>query len=325
MSMPSMVTALNTALGDAMESDEKVLAFGEDVGVQGGVFRVTDGLRARFGEHRCFDTPLAEAGIVGLSIGLALRGYRPVAELQFDGFSYPALDQVVSQLAKYHVRSGGAADMAVVIRIPSFGGIGSPEHHSESPETYYAHTAGLKVVCPSTPSDAYSMLREAIDCPDPVIFLEPKRRYWAREATSFPVRTEPMERAVVRRAGNDVTLVTYGSMAAVTLDAAQEAERQAGISCEVIDLRSLAPIDFDTVVASVERTGRCVVVHEAARTLGVGAEVAAVLQERAFYHLEAPVLRVTGFDTPYPPARLETDWLPSVDRVLDAVEEVWST
>jgi len=319
-----MVGALNAALGDAMERDSKVLVFGEDVGRLGGVFRVTEGLFERFGPTRCFDTPLAESGIVGLAIGLALRGYRPVAELQFDGFSYPALDQVINQLAKYHLRSGGLVELGVVVRIPSFGRIGSPEHHSESPETYYAHTAGLRVVCPSAPADAYSMLREAVECPDPVIFLEPKQRYWAKQDLELPVRTEPFDHAVIRRAGDDVTLVAYGGAVAVALSAAEEAESQAHVGVEVVDLRSLSPIDFDTLVASVEKTGRCVVVHEAPRTLGVGAEVAAVIQERAFYHLEAPVLRATGFDTPYPPARLEAQWLPGVDRVLDAVEAVWS-
>lgn len=324
MSATTMVGAIDGALADAMEKDEKVVVFGEDVGRLGGVFRVTEGLARRFGPERCFDTPLAEAGIVGLAVGLALRGYRPVPELQFDGFSYPALDQAINQLAKYHLRSGGLVDLPVVVRIPSFGAIGSPEHHSESPETYFAHTAGLKVVCPSTPADAYSMLREAIECPDPVIFLEPKQRYWSREDVELPVRTEPMDQAVVRREGADVTLVAYGGTVATALAAAGEAEAQAGLHPEVIDLRSLAPVDFDTVLASVEKTGRCVVVHEAPRTLGIGAEVAAVVQERAFYHLEAPVLRVTGFDTPYPPARLEHDWLPGVERILDAIEEAWS-
>lgn len=324
MTATTMVGALNAALADAMESDSKVLVFGEDVGRLGGVFRVTEGLFERFGPARCFDTPLAESGIVGLAIGLALRGYRPVAELQFDGFSYPALDQVINQLAKYRLRSGGLVDLGVVVRIPSFGRIGSPEHHSESPETYYAHTAGLKVVSPSSPADAYSMLREAVECPDPVIFLEPKQRYWVKEELDLPVRTPPFDRAVVRRAGGDVTLVAYGGAVAVAMSAAEEAASQASVSVEVVDLRSLSPIDVDTVVDSVKRTGRCIIVHEAPRTLGMGAELAALVQERAFYHLEAPVLRATGFDTPYPPARLETQWLPGVDRVLDAVQAVWS-
>jgi 2-oxoisovalerate dehydrogenase E1 component beta subunit len=324
VSTHTMVESINQALADAMEADEKVLVFGEDVGKLGGVFRVTNGLQHRFGPKRCFDTPLAESGIIGMAVGLALRGFRPVPELQFDGFSYPALDQTISHLAKYRNRTGGKVDMPVVVRIPSFGGIGSPEHHSESPETYFAHTAGLKVVSPSNGADAYSMLREAIRGRDPVIYLEPKRRYWSRQEVDFPVTTESSERAVIRRPGRDATLIAYGGTVAVALEAAEEAEQQAGRSIEVIDLRSLAPIDFDTVLESVRRTGRCVIMHEASRTLGLGAEVAAVVQEQAFYHLEAPVLRVSGFDTPYPPARIEDLWLPGVDRVLDALEEVGS-
>ncbi len=319
---PSMVEAIRTALGDAMEADEKVLVFGEDVGQLGGVFRVTDGLQSRFGPRRCFNTPLAESGIVGISVGLALRGYRPVPELQFDGFSYPALDQTISHLAKYRNRTAGRVSMPVVVRIPSFGGIGSPEHHSESPETYFAHTAGLRVVCPSTPEDAYSMLREAIAGDDPTIYLEPMRRYWARQEVRFPVTSQPLDTAVVRREGSDVTVVAYGNMVEIALEAARSAEGASGPSLEVIDLRSLAPIDFTTIVDSVKKTGRCVVVHEAPRFLGLGSEIAAVVQERAFYYLEAPVLRATGFDTPYPPARLEGVWLPGVDRLLDAVADV---
>ncbi len=319
---PSMVEAIRTALGDAMEADEKVLVFGEDVGELGGVFRVTDGLHRRFGQRRCFNTPLAESGIIGISVGLALRGYRPVPELQFDGFSYPALDQIISHLAKYRNRTAGRVSMPVVVRIPSFGGIGSPEHHSESPETYFAHTAGLRVVCPSTPEDAYSMLREAIEGDDPTIFLEPMRRYWSRQEVEFPCSSQPFDTAVVRREGSDVTVVAYGNMVEVALEAARSAERTSGPSLEVVDLRSLAPIDFETVIRSVKKTGRCVVVHEAPRSLGLGSEIAAVVQERAFYYLEAPVLRATGFDTPYPPARLEAVWLPGADRVLDCVAEV---
>ncbi|MCU1494081.1 MAG: 2-oxoisovalerate dehydrogenase [Acidimicrobiaceae bacterium] len=317
-----MVEAINAGLADAMADDDHVLVFGEDVGRLGGVFRVTDGLQARFGQRRCFDTPLAEAGIVGLAIGLSMRGYRPVPELQFDGFSYPALDQVISHLAKYRNRSQGAMPMRVTVRIPSFGGIGSPEHHCESPETYFAHTAGVRVVSPSNPADAYSMLRESIAGDDPVIFLEPKRRYWSRQDLALPVTTEPSDRARVARPGSDVTVVAYGAMVRVALDAAEVAERDGGVSLEVVDLRCLAPLDLDAVLDSVRRTGRCIVVHEAPRTLGLGAEIAAVVQERAFHSLEAPVLRVTGFDTPYPPATLEGVWLPGVDRLLDAVEQV---
>ncbi len=318
----TMVQAINSALRDAMVEDPRVLVLGEDVGRLGGVFRVTEGLQEQFGRERCFDTPLAESGIIGLSVGLAMRGYRPVPELQFDGFSYPALDQIISHLAKYRNRTQGAVSLPVTVRVPSFGGIGSPEHHSESPETYFAHTAGLRVVAPSTPADAYSMLREAIGGQDPVIYLEPKRRYWTRQEVSLPVRTEPSGQAVIVRPGSEVTLVAYGTMVQVAVEAARIAEDDGGRSIEVIDLRSLAPLDAGTVVRSVERTGRCVVVHEAPRTLGLAAEVAALVQEHAFYRLEAPVMRVTGFDTPYPPARIEDDWLPGVDRILDAVERV---
>ena len=311
--------AINAALADAMEDDDRVLMFGEDVGKLGGVFRVTDGLQARFGEDRCFDTPLAESGIVGTAIGLAMYGWRPVAEMQFDGFSYPAFEQIVSHLAKMPNRSRGTVKLPVTIRIPYGGGIGAVEHHSESPEAYWAHTAGLVVLTPGTPEDAYSMMREAIASDDPVIFMEPKRRYWMKSDATLPVTTEPARQAVVRREGTDATLVAYGPMVRTALDAAIAAEDE-GYDLEVVDLRSLAPLDTPTVLASLERTGRVVVIHEAAGTLGMGAEVAARLQEQGFYHLEAPVLRVTGFDTPYPPAKLEEYWLPDVDRILDAVE-----
>jgi 2-oxoisovalerate dehydrogenase E1 component beta subunit len=314
-----MVDAIKLALSDAMEEDSKVLVFGEDVGLLGGVFRATEGLHAKFGDKRCFDTPLAESGIVGLALGLAMRGYRPVPEIQFAGFAYPALDQIISHVAKYRNRSSGRICLPMVIRIPSFGGIGSPEHHSESPETYFAHTAGLRVLCPSTPADAYSMLREAIAGDDPTLFLEPLGHYWTREDVAFPITTEPSHRAVVRRPGNDVTVVAYANMVHTALEAARAAVADNGPSLEVIDLRSLSPIDFDTVLGSVQKTGRCIVVHEAPRTLGLGAEIAAVVHERAFYHLQAPVLRATGFDTPYPPAKVEGRWLPGVGRILDAV------
>jgi 2-oxoisovalerate dehydrogenase E1 component beta subunit len=315
----TMAQAINAALHDAMEADERVLVFGEDVGTLGGVFRVTDGLQATFGEERCFDTPLAESGILGTAIGLAMYGYRPVPEMQFDGFSYPAFEQIVSHLAKMPNRSRGTVRLPVTVRIPYGGGIGAVEHHSESPETYWAHTAGLKVMTPGTPEDGYAMMREAIAMDDPVIFLEPKRRYWMKTDVELPVTTVPARQAVVRREGTDVTVLCYGPMVRTALDAA-EAATDEGWSLEVVDLRSLAPIDTDTIVASVERTGRAIVVHEAAMTLGMGAELAARIQERAFYHLEAPVLRATGFDTPYPPAKLEEYWLPDVDRILDLVE-----
>jgi 2-oxoisovalerate dehydrogenase E1 component beta subunit len=320
MATVTMAQALNQALRDEMEADERVLVFGEDVGVLGGVFRVTDGLQGHFGDRRCFDTPLAESGILGTSLGLALYGFRPVPEMQFDGFTYPGFEQLVSHIAKYRNRSRGTVTIPVTVRIPYGGGIGAVEHHSESPETYWAHTAGLKVVTPSLPSDAYWLLRQAIRSDDPVVFLEPKRRYWMKEEAELPVTDgAPMRRAVVRRQGTQVTVVAYGPMVRTALDAAQAAEDE-GWDLEVIDLRSLNPLDDRTVVESVERTGRCVVVHEAANTLGMGTEVAARVQEHAFWYLEAPVLRATGFDTPYPAAKLEEYWLPDVDRVLDLVE-----
>ncbi len=316
----TMVEAIGAALHDALAADDRVVVLGEDVGRQGGVFRVTDGLQATFGAERCFDTPLAESAIIGASVGLALRGFRPVPEVQFDGFTYPAFDQIVSHLAKYRLRTRGLVGMPVTVRVPSFGGIGSPEHHSESTETYWAHTAGLKVVVPSTPADAYSLLLDSIECDDPVIYLEPKRRYWGRETFERGVRTEPIGTAVVRRPGTTVTVVTYGGLVGTALEAATFAQEQHGWDLEVVDLRSLVPLDFATVADSVVRTGRCVVLHEGPRTLGFGAELAARIQEELFYDLEAPVLRATGFDTPYPPARLEAAWLPGVDRLLDTVE-----
>jgi 2-oxoisovalerate dehydrogenase E1 component beta subunit len=316
----TMVQAINAALADAMAADDRVVVFGEDVGLQGGVFRVTDGLQQRFGPERCFDTPLAESAIVGAAIGMALRGFRPVPEIQFDGFTYPAFDQIVSHLAKYRNRSGGLVSMPVTIRVPSFGAIGSPEHHSESTETYWVHTAGLKVVVPSGAADAYSLLLDSIECDDPVLFLEPKRRYWAREEVELGRSNQDFGTAAVRRSGSMVTVVTYGGLVATALEAAELATEE-GWDLEVIDARILAPLDFDAIARSVKKTGRCIVMHEAPRTLGVGAEVAARVQEELFYFLEAPVLRVTGFDTPYPPARLENAWLPSVDRLLDVVEE----
>ncbi len=315
----TLAQAINRALTDAMAEDDRVLVFGEDVGKLGGVFRVTDGLQARFGDQRCFDTPLAESGIIGTAIGLAMYGYRPVAEMQFDGFSYPAFEQIVSHLAKLRNRSRGTLRLPVTVRIPYGGGIGAVEHHSESPESYWVHTAGLTVITPGTPEDGYALTREAIASDDPVIVLEPKRRYWMKADIELPATAPPHTEAVVRRSGEDVTVVCYGPMVRTALEAAEAAEEE-GWSLEVVDLRSLSPMDTGAVVASVQRTGRAVVVHEAARTLGMGAEVAARVQEAAFYHLEAPVLRATGFDTPYPPAKLESYWLPDVDRILDLVE-----
>jgi 2-oxoisovalerate dehydrogenase E1 component beta subunit len=319
MAQITMARALNTALRDAMEADDRVVLLGEDVGTLGGVFRVTDGLQKDFGEHRVMDTPLAESGIMGISIGLALRGYRPVPEMQFDGFSYPALDQIISHLAKYRNRSKSTAPMPVVVRIPYGGGIGAVEHHSESPEAYYAHTAGLKVVSPSNPADAYSLLTEAIKLQDPVVFLEPKRRYWIKQDVELPVRTAPIGTAEVVRPGGDLTVVAYGPMVKVALDAAEAAAGEGMADLEVIDLRSLVPLDVDTLVASATRTGHMVVVHEAAEFCGFGAEIAARVTEEAFLSLEAPVLRCTGLDVPYPPAKLEEVHLPGVDRLLDTV------
>jgi 2-oxoisovalerate dehydrogenase E1 component beta subunit len=316
----TIVQAINRALHDAMAADERVLVFGEDVGTLGGVFRVTEGLAETFGEQRCFDTPLAESALIGVAIGLALRGFVPVPEIQFDGFSYPAFDQIVSHLAKYRMRTRGEINMPVTVRVPSFGGIGAVEHHSESTETYWIHTAGLKVVVPSTPADAYWLLRHAISSPDPVIYLEPKRRYWAKGNIDTSTPGLPIGRAAVRHTGSDVTVLTYGALVGTALRAAEVAAEQRGWSIEVVDLRSLSPLDFETVAGSVSKTGRAVVMHEGARTLGFGAELAARIQERLFYELESPVLRATGFDTPYPPARLEKLWLPGMDRLLDCVE-----
>jgi pyruvate dehydrogenase E1 component beta subunit len=315
--------AINAGLRRALESDPRVMLMGEDVGRLGGVFRVTDGLAKDFGEDRVMDTPLAESGIVGTAVGLALRGYRPVCEIQFDGFVYPAFDQIVTQVAKMRFRSSGQAVASVVVRIPYGGGIGAVEHHSESPEAYFVHTPGLRVVTPSTHEDGYWMVQQAIASDDPVIFLEPKRRYWDKglvqtdaadpQAPLFAGRTE--------RAGTDVVLVAYGPMVRTCLEAAEVAAEE-GHSVGVLNLRSLSPLDWPLVLDAARATGRMVVVHEASRRAGLGAEIAARVSEECFYSLEAPVLRVTGYDTPYPPSRMEEVWLPDVDRVLDAVEAV---
>ncbi|MGI9015999.1 MAG: alpha-ketoacid dehydrogenase subunit beta [Euzebya sp.] len=314
----TMAQALNQALHDAFEADEKVVLFGEDVGTLGGVFRISDKLQERFGDKRCFDTPLAEAGIAGTAIGMAIYGYRPIIEMQFDGFTYPAFEQIVSHLAKMRNRSRGTIKLPITVRIPFGGGIGAVEHHSESPEAYFAHTAGLKVVSPGTPSDAYSLLTESIFSDDPVIFFEPKRRYWLKEEASLPVTTEPIGKCVVRRPGTTATLAAYGPMVKTCMETAEAAVAEEW-DLEVIDIRSLTPFDHGTIVESVKKTGRLVVVHEASIKLGFGAEVAARIQQEAFYHLESPVLRVGGFDVPYPAAMLEEFFLPDVDRILDAV------
>jgi 2-oxoisovalerate dehydrogenase E1 component beta subunit len=315
----TMGKALNLALHDALANDNRVLVFGEDVGRLGGVFRVTDGLQAEFGEQRVFDTPLAEATIAATALGLAMKGFRPVAEMQFDAFSYPSFQQVTSNIAKYHTRTLGAVNAQLVIRIPYGGNIGAIEQHSESPETYYAHTAGLKVVTPATPGDAYGLLAAAIADPDPVIFLEPKARYWARQELELPLPPLPLDRAQVAREGSDATVVAYGPTVQTALAAAETAAGE-GVSLEVIDLRSLAPLDMDTLAASVRKTRRAVVVHEAPVFMGMGAEIAARLMHDLFDVLAAPVERVGSATTPYPPSRVEKLFLPDADRILEAVD-----
>jgi 2-oxoisovalerate dehydrogenase E1 component beta subunit len=323
MTTLTIAKAITNGLRRAMENDPKVILMGEDIGKLGGVFRVTEGLQKDFGEDRVMDTPLAEAGIVGTAIGMALRGYRPVVEIQFDGFVYPAFDHIVSQVAKMRARSLGTVALPMVIRIPVGGGIGAVEHHSESNEAYFAHTAGLRVVCVSNPDDAYWGIQQAIATDDPVIFYEPKRRYWDKGEVDESASTRGLFEAAVIKEGTDCTVVAYGPMVKTCLQAAQAAEDE-GKSIEVVDLRSLSPLDLDTVVASVEKTGRLVVVHEASTNLGLGAEVAAAVTQRAFYSLEAPVLRVGGYNLPYPPSRLEEDFLPDLDRVLDTVDRALS-
>jgi 2-oxoisovalerate dehydrogenase E1 component beta subunit len=322
MTTLTLSKAMNEGLRKALESNPKALIMGEDVGKLGGVFRVTDGLQKDFGEARLIDTPLAESGIVGTAIGLALRGYRPVCEIQFDGFVYPAANQIISQLAKMRYRSLGNLSLPVVIRIPCGGGIGAVEHHSESPEAVFAHTAGLRVVACADASDAFTMIQQSINCDDPVIFFEPKRRYWDKgevDTAANLADAMPLNRARVALKGTDVTLLTYGPLVRTCLEAAMAA-REDGRSIEVVDLRSLSPLDVETICDSVRRTGRCVVAHEAPVYAGLGAEIAARVTERCFYHLEAPVLRVGGFATPYPPSRLEDFYLPDLDRILDAVD-----
>jgi 2-oxoisovalerate dehydrogenase E1 component beta subunit len=326
MTTLTLSKAINNGLRKALEADPKVLIMGEDVGKLGGVFRVTDGLQKDFGESRVVDTPLAESGIVGTAIGLALRGYRPVCEIQFDGFVFPAFDQIVSQLAKQRLRSLGRVSMPVVIRIPCGGGIGAVEHHSESPEVYFVHAAGLRVVACSGPADAYTMIQQSIASDDPVIFFEPKRRYWDKaevDTTAGLDSALPLTSARIVTQGSDATVIAYGPMVRTCVEAAVAA-REDGRALEVIDLRSLSPLDIGTVIASVRKTGRCVVVHEAPVTAGLGAEIAARVTQECFYHLEAPVLRVGGFSTPYPPSRLEEHYLPDLDRALDAVDRVFA-
>jgi len=318
MATMTLVQAIHDALALEMERDPRIVLLGEDIGRNGGVFRATEGLWARFGPERVIDTPLAEAGIVGMAIGMSLNGLRPVAEIQFADFIYPAFEQIVSELAKFRYRSAGQFTAPVVIRTPSGGGIKGGHYHSQSPEAYFIHTAGLKVVMPSTPADAKGLLASAMRDPDPVIFFEPKALYrTAKGEVPEGDFTVPLGKARTVRAGEDVSLITYGA----TVHAAEEAAalaKEEGIGVDLIDLRTLWPLDIEAVVRSAEMTGRAVVLHEAPRTCGFGAEIAALIQEKAFLHLKAPVTRVTGFDTPFPYA-LEKLYIPDARRVLDAI------
>lgn len=315
----TLAKGLNQGLRAAMEANPRVIVMGEDIGKLGGVFRITDGLQKDFGEQRVLDTPLGESGIIGTAVGLALRGYRPVCEIQFDGFVYPAFDQIVTQLARFHYRSQGKLRMPVVVRVPHGGGIGAVEHHSESPESYFAHTPGIKVVACANAVDAYWMIQQAIACDDPVIFFEPKRRYWEKAALDLTAAPPPLFSSRLVRSGTTATVVAYGPMIRTVLDAATIAE-QDGQQLEVIDLRTLSPLDLAPVFDSVRRTGRLICVSEAPGEASLIGELAARVSQECFYSLEAPVLRVTGFDTPYPPAKCEEDYLPDVDRILDAVD-----
>lgn len=311
--------ALNAGLRKAMEDDPRVLMMGEDIGQLGGVFRVTEHLLRDFGPQRVLDTPLAESGIVGSAIGLAMAGFRPVCEIQFDGFVFPAFDQITSQLAKMTNRHEGGLAMPVVIRIPYGGHIGAVEHHQESPEAYFTHTPGLRVVSPSTPNDAYWMIQEAIASNDPVIFMEPKSRYWPKGEVDLAASAAPLHSSRIVRRGTDITLVGHGAMVTTLLQAAALAEAE-GTSCEVVDLRSLSPVDYGPLLDSVRSTGRMVYAQEAPGFTSLGSEIAATVMERAFYALEAPVLRVSGFDVPFPAAKLEGSYLPDPDRILEAVD-----
>ncbi|MGW9413835.1 alpha-ketoacid dehydrogenase subunit beta [Arthrobacter cupressi] len=321
MATMTVAKAINEGLRATLSNNAKSLLMGEDIGALGGVYRVTDGLLKDFGPDRVVDSPLAESGIVGTAIGLALRGYRPICEIQFDGFVFPAFNQITTQLAKMHFRSSGRLTVPVVIRIPYGGGIGSIEHHSESPEALFAHTAGLRIITPSNAHDAYWMIQQAVECTDPVIFFEPKRRYWLKGEvdTENPGPASDPFKAHVLREGSDATIVAYGPLVPVALAAASAAAED-GHSIEVIDLRSISPIDFDTVEASVRKTGRLIVAHEAPTFGGIGGEIAARISERAFLHLEAPVIRVGGFHMPYPVAKVEEDYLPDIDKILEALD-----
>ncbi|MEO8219436.1 MAG: transketolase C-terminal domain-containing protein [Specibacter sp.] len=323
MSTMTIAKAINEGLRATLANDPKSFLMGEDIGSLGGVYRVTEGLKKEFGGHRVMDTPLAESGIVGTAIGMALRGHKPICEIQFDGFVFPAFNQITTQLAKIHTRSDGQLSAPVVIRIPYGGGIGSIEHHSESPEALFAHTAGLRIITPSNANDAYWMIQQAVECKDPVIVFEPKRRYWLKgEVDTENAPGDPFKAHVVR-AGTDATLVVYGPLVPVALAAANAAAED-GHSVEVIDLRSISPIDFDTVEASVNKTGRLVVAHEAPTFGGIGGEIASRISERCFYSMESPAIRVGGFHMPYPVARVEEHYLPDIDRMLEALDRAFA-
>lgn len=323
MKTMTMAKAINEGLRATLANDPKSFLMGEDIGALGGVYRVTEGLKKEFGAQRVMDTPLAESGIVGTALGMALRGYRPICEIQFDGFVFPAFNQITTQLAKIHTRSDGQLSAPVVIRIPYGGGIGSIEHHSESPEALFAHTAGLRIITPSNANDAYWMIQQAVQCQDPVIYFEPKRRYWLKgEVDTENSPGDPFKAHVVRE-GSDATLVVYGPLVPVALAAAAAAAED-GHSVEVIDLRSISPIDFDAIEASVNKTGRLVVAHEAPTFGGIGGEIASRISERCFYSLEAPAIRVGGFHMPYPVASVEEHYLPDIDRMLEALDRAFA-
>lgn len=319
METMTMAKALNEGMRQALTNNDKVLLMGEDIGRLGGVFRITEHLQRDFGDQRVIDSPLAESAIIGTGVGLSIRGYRPVLEMQFDAFTYTAYDQIVNQVAKLRYRTEGAIGLPLVIRIPFGGGIGSPEHHSESPEAAFAQHAGLRVMAPSDANSAYWGIQQAISSDDPVIFLEPKRRYWTKGPVDVGMDEFHWNNAETLRTGTDITLVTFGPLVPTALEAADIAAEE-GVSVEILDLRSISPLDFDAIEASVKRTGRLVVAHEAPMFLGLGAEIAAKITERAFYSLQAPVMRVGAFHTPYPPSRLEHHYLPDADRILDSID-----
>lgn len=319
MTALTLAKSINTGLQRSLADDDKVILLGEDIGKLGGVYRVTDGLQAEFGPDRVVDTPLAESGILGTAVGLAYRGYRPVVEIQFDGFIYPAFDQIVSQVTRIHSRTVGAVRMPITIRVPWAGGIGAAEHHSDSPEAYFAHMPGLRVVAVSNPQDAYDLIREAISSDDPVMYFEPKRRYHLKAEVDLNTDTSKLGTAQVVAPGDQVTLLAYGGMVQTALDAAAAA-REEGISIEVIDVRSLSPVDYPTIERSVRKTGRVVVTHEAALSGGIGAELVASITERCFDFLETAPVRVTGHDIPFPPSKAEGHQIPDLDRILDGVD-----